>query len=626
MPIRPLIILLACQMILAAQDTITPGEVQVQPATLISLGFLWPIEGDGNNNASVEVAYRASGSGEWRDYVGLMRIEKDPIPNAFCGSIMELEPGTDYEVRLTMMDPDGVEGEAVHTVSTATRAQPRTLEGGRILHVYPPSKNRTWQGEKYDKSQNGLMAAINGRSPSADLYPWTDEHVQPGDTILMHAGVYQGDWRNYRDPLGHWQTGSYEIVFDGTPERPITVKPAGDGEVIIDGANSKDGDWPHVLFDVMGADHWIFEDLTIRHADIAFLAGKRGVTGCKGLTVRNCRIENVRNGILALDGRCTDFTITDNVIIGANDGKRIHSQANSASGRSEAGYGVKVIGSGHAIGHNRVELFWDGINVSTNAMPEPEYGLQAYCIDFYNNDIRNICDNFIEADGGLWNIRILHNRCFNSIAKPLSMQPVYVGPVYWLRNIVMNSDGGSFKLISADAMSAWHNTLDGHWTMCFRLNRGDVRNNAFLGPEIVEGRWQGKRPILNAGFDDPENSRLDHNVHRIGKTHPTPWHITRGRDKQQFASLSEMVAATGYERKGLTVANYDGLFEKAEEPARSREQLLDPADYDLRPAPGSPLIDAGTVIPGINDGYAGDAPDIGALEAGRPVPVYGPRG
>jgi len=39
-------------------------------------------------------------------------------------------------------------------------------------------------------------------------------------------------------------------------------------------------------------------------------------------------------------------------------------------------------------------------------------------------------------------------------------------------------------------------------------------------------------------------------------------------------------------------------------------------DYSLRP--DSPLIDAGVVIPGINDGdYAGGAPDIGAFESGR---------
>ena len=204
---------------------------------------------------------------------------------------------------------------------------------------------------------------------------------------------------------------------------------AGDGEVIIDGANG-DGDVPHILFDVMAADYWIFKDLTLRNAYIAFKAGQRGITGCKGLAVINCRLENVGNGVLALDGRCEGFVISDNTIIGTNAGDQFHPEGGAASGRSDAGYGVKVIGTGHTVCYNRVERFWDGINVSTNAMADPKWGLQSYAIDFYNNDIYNIIDNFMEADGGIWNIRIQRNRCFNSLATPWSMQPVYEGPVY----------------------------------------------------------------------------------------------------------------------------------------------------------------------------------------------------
>jgi len=58
---------------------------------------------------------------------------------------------------------------------------------------------------------------------------------------------------------------------------------------------------------------------------------------------------------------------------------------------------------------------------------------------------------------------------------------------------------------------------------------------------------------------------------------------------------------------------------------RDDEPLLaDPARYDFRPKKGSPLIDAGQVIPGITDGFKGKAPDIGAYEYGaeRWVPGY----
>lgn len=60
------------------------------------------------------------------------------VPPRFAGSILELEPDTEYECRLTMRDPDGVEGEPVRTVKVRTRGEPKAAPGGRVLHVYPP--------------------------------------------------------------------------------------------------------------------------------------------------------------------------------------------------------------------------------------------------------------------------------------------------------------------------------------------------------------------------------------------------------------------------------------------------------------------------------------------------------
>ena len=50
-------------------------------------------------------------------------------------------------------------------------------------------------------------------------------------------------------------------------EKPITIKAAGDGEVIFD------GDGAYRLFDVMAADYHYFEGLTIRNTEVAFYAG-----------------------------------------------------------------------------------------------------------------------------------------------------------------------------------------------------------------------------------------------------------------------------------------------------------------------------------------------------------------
>jgi len=50
-----------------------------------------------------------------------------------------------------------------------------------------------------------------------------------------------------------------------------------------------------------------------------------------------------------------------------------------------------------------------------------------------------------------------------------------------------------------------------------------------------------------------------------------------------------------------------------------------PAKIDLRLKEGSAAVDAGEVLPNINDGFAGKVPDLGAYELGADLPPYGPR-
>ena len=55
------------------------------------------------------------------------------------------------------------------------------------------------------------------------------------------------------------------------------------------------------------------------------------------------------------------------------------------------------------------------------------------------------------------------------------------------------------------------------------------------------------------------------------------------------------------------------------------QRLYDAKDLDFRLRPQSAAVDRGVVLPGITDGFSGQAPDLGALEAGQPLPIYGPR-
>jgi hypothetical protein len=610
-----------------AQDALAPGELIIEPPTLICLGFEWRYDGDDNDNASAAVAYRKKGADTWRKALDLRRasykstlapdgskLEDAREVTALAGSILNLEPGTTYEVKLTAVDPDGVGDGGVRTLELATRSEPTIYEKGEVRHVYPPGH----KGKKLQPTYKSLMHAVNGYHTWCDEYQTVhDDAAKPGTVIKVHAGTYKIDRFNYREPTQLWLTGTYTFVADGTRDKPIAIVAAGDGEVIIDGDGCQN------LFNIMAADYLHFEDLTIRNTFIAFHCGFQGVLGCRGLTVKNCRIENISYGVLAQDGRSDGFYIADNTFIGMNPGDRFNPQSGGAWGRTKAGYAVNLSGSGHVVCYNYAANFWDGLNVFTGALRDPGTGQTARAIDFYNNDLFNSTDNFIEADGGLMNIRVLRNRCFNCMAKPLSVQPVYAGPVYWVRNVVFNAPS-AFKLASGKNVLAFHNTINGHQQMDH--TRDEVfLNNIFCGP-AKSADQRKKRPALNV--NDIANTRRDYNAYRVKGQ--VDWMFTagaRGRQKKEYATLEAFAQATGLEKHGITFESYD-VFTDAQEATygdSNEDPLVKPESVDLRPAKDSPLIDAGTVIPNVNEDYAGKAPDIGAYEAGKPLPHYGPR-
>ncbi|MBK7117478.1 MAG: hypothetical protein IPH71_15970 [Proteobacteria bacterium] len=90
-----------------AANATVPGRLIVDPPTLISLGFAWPIEGDDNRNASVKIEYRASGEEPWRNGLDLLRTQREEmflrfaynvtLPNQFAGSLFDLSEDTEHE-------------------------------------------------------------------------------------------------------------------------------------------------------------------------------------------------------------------------------------------------------------------------------------------------------------------------------------------------------------------------------------------------------------------------------------------------------------------------------------------------------------------------------------------------
>jgi hypothetical protein len=616
-----------------AANAVNAGEFVVERPTLICLGFEWQISGDDNRNSAVAVSYRKEGESEWRQGMPLLRIGGERVfradlgldyetPHMFSGSILDLEPGSAYEARFTLTDPDGVNGEAVRTVKTRTRAEPSSARNGRVLHVYPPG----WQGEKKEPSFTGLKKAYFG-SGNGDWNVLSERRVRSGDIIEVHAGLYRGEPLRYSDPTGLDFFGSYVLTAKGTPDRPIVIRAAGDGEVIFDGGGA------HELFNVMAADYHIFEGLTIRNADVAFQAGLKDVTGAKGLTIRNCRLEDVGVGVNAQYSGSQDFLITDNVMLGRDDRHRLLGwYSPGIYGRNElkSYHAVKLYGPGHVVSHNYIAYFHDGISVCTHGSPDREPERHASSIDFYNNDIHLMADDFIEADGGVHNIRIMRNRGVNAAQCGLSAQPVYGGPAYYIRNVIYHVPTGcGLKFnVKPSGMVLYHNTIIAEALPGDIFSNVHFRNNLFLGTD-APGRAVFRFSNATA------YSTFDYNGYRLNPKSADQFlwlapegGAARGYDAtpakaRRLRSLAEL-KQTGQEAHGVEV-DFD-VFENLSPPASGKPlAVYEAKDLRFHLKAGGKAVDAGVALPNVNDGYRGAAPDLGAYELGAAEPRYGPR-
>jgi len=640
---------------LTAQPATISGQFTVEPPTLVSLSFEWKISGDDNRNAKVDAFYRKKGETGWRDALPLLRLQREEIgtaPNAadparyplfhytaanmFTGSILNLDPDTEYECRFTLTDPDGVTGAATQTVTTRTRNEPQPASGGHVYHVYPVD----WTGPKQQPAFTGLMAAYYMGSAHFDYENAFPPRVQPGDTILVHAGLYVGDRFHYMVgtphpgflAMGNLFDGTYYLTQSGTPDKPIAIRGAGDGEVIFDGAGCQN------LFNLMGANYNYFEGVTIRNTNVAFLLGIKGIAGSSGFTLKHSNIYDVGRAIQDDWSGSKNFYIADNRLIGRHDPNKMMGWTGELwskfPGYPElllSEYAIKVYGQGHVVAYNYVANWHDGIDIATYGTPDgapndiPDRVPLA--IDFYGNDILNMGDNCFETDGGARNVRVFRNRCFDSAAGALSVQPMFGGPVYFYQNLVYNAPTGSLKYIEGSSgILTYNNTIIGEGRAGPASNQ-HFRNNLILA--------QGAFDPVFAVTTYTNYSSSDYNGFRPnpGKADSFEWNsppFAVHSDFQgtpvarRYPSLEAYRDATGQERHSLLV-DYD-VFRDVPPPDRTDPQrVYHPEGFDFRLRPGSAAVDAGVVLPTITDSFTGRAPDLGAYELDRPVFHVGPR-
>ena len=644
-----------------AGNSTTTGELIADPPTLMALGFAWPIEGDDNRNARVTITYREKGKMEWLQGLDPLRLHNEKTflrgsldytaPNMFAGSLFDLKEDTEYEVRLNILDPDGVNGEAEKDITVRTRAEPQPASDGRIFHVYPPG----YEGPRKEPYFSGLLEAYYMASLGGDWSRASPPRVRPGDILSVHAGLYLSKHDHYSHEINSGFTtccgtpwdGTYYLTRDGTPEKPISIVAAGDGEVIFDGDDN------NVLFNLMGGSYHYFEGITFRNTDTAIEAGMKDIAGAKGITIKHCSFENVGTAVHSDWSGSSDFYISDNNMLGREALDYVFTwfaiepwsdlSDFAERARMKSFYAVSVYGRGHVIAYNRVRGFHDGIDHATYGMPDgypntPPDRLPV-AIDSYNNDVSVVHDNCFEADGSVRNVRVMRNRCFNAPLGAMSPQPVLGGPVYFIRNVVYNAWWGPVK-VHGEPSGVYYlnNTYIGEFRQLTPMSNLHLRNNLLLGqgtaPRVLSvdtftnyssSDYNGFRPNPESkeafAWNSPPFEEIrNFYPERLDTLQNVPIALTQ----RVFPTLEAYSMATGQDRHSRLV-DYE-IFVNAPMPDFSDPTRVVPVDsVDLRLRKGAEAIDAGTILPNVTDGFVGSGPDLGAYEFGSPLPHYGPR-
>ena len=604
-------------------------------------GVVLQVAGDANADASAALEWRPAG-GTFRPAHPLSRIDA----SHFAGSLFWLDPGASYEARVTLGDPDGVTGPASALAAFATRPDSLAEPTLRTLYVDPTG----------DDGNPGTDPAFPKRTIQGAA-----DAAQAGDLVLIEPGVYRE---------------SVDVPASGTASQPIVFRGDGPGAV-LDGADAaiaagvawtaagggvyshapgfatghvvteqgrlyrygslaalqglaagapggfffdgtllylklSDGSGPaaHVVnvarlengFVIDGRSFVRVENLEIRH----YGAGDYGkgvyLRYASDCAVRSCRIHEVEAAGVWIKGgdrhRVEDNELWDTSIFGW--------PWDLAKGSSAEDNGVIFsddVGRGHVVRRNTIHGSFNGMG-PCGSLPPPAGVTNE--IDVYENLLYEHTDDGFEPEGYCSNVRIWGNTV-RDVHMAFAVAPAAPGPTYIVGNV-------AFRFGNTRTSQ-----VDGYTASALKINSG---YSTPIGPLFLyhntllsDAPGTDALALLDPGestFIVSRDNLVAGTRYALYKVNPVAW-SGDGDDffttdparfvswlGTHYGSLAEYQAALGQELQGISAP----------------PQLVDPAGGDFTPSPGSPLIDAGIPLPGIDDGYAGAAPDIGAVETG----------
>lgn len=398
--------------------------------------------------------------------------------------------------------------------------------------------------------------------------------AQPGDIVTLGSGTYAG----------------FTINTSGNAGAPITLR--GTAGALVQGE-----------IGLFNRQHLRLEGLLV-HGRIRF-------NGSNDISIVGNTIvaQAAQNG----DG-IVSFLRAERAYIAGNTvtGQTVWQESSFGASGNNLGEGILVNGPGHVITGNTVRGFRDGISFMEDAA-----AVDQSSIDVLDNVIGEAGDDGIEADFCAHNCRIVGNRLVNTFIA-MSAQPSLGGPTWFVRNQAYNVVHLPFKLYRGSIGDVLlHNTIvkqgDGLNAYPGRpIARAYARNNLFLGGAAgtYNGFSSGSGRVVDLQTLDTTNSSFDYNGY--GSVLGT---FTGRLGATSFASLAQLRTLTS-EAHAEQVA----LDSFAGPPAFPADPLLVHTLPDLAIRADGPAADRGVVLPNINDGFSGIAPDLGAIES---TPVAG---
>ncbi|MBL8299049.1 MAG: right-handed parallel beta-helix repeat-containing protein [Rhodanobacteraceae bacterium] len=623
---------------LCAQTSVALGPIEGY-GNLETAGAIAMVTGDSNRNARIALQWRRNGDTAFRTAQDLVRVDA----THFVGSVFGLSPGTNYELRLTASDPDGVSGTPSSTASFATRADTLIEPSLRTLYVAAAPVGNDGNsglspGQAVATIQRGANLAQAGDVVSIAPGIYREQVTLPRSGTAAQPIVFRGQVGAILDGAellavgSAWEasqglfrradaTPSWQVVADTS--RLFRYNSLAELQALAAGAPGgycysggflylklADGSSPaahdiHVArreagLVADGRSHLRIEGLEVRHYGSTEYGKGIYLRQSSDVIVRANRIHDIGAAGIWIKGgarhRLEDNDLYDTSITGWP-----WSQTKGSSAENNGVVLTDDIGRGHVIRRNRFDGWFNGIGPCGSLAPGGAFTTE---VDIYRNRFRHHNDDALEPEGYCANVRIFENTIRDS-HMAFAVAPAAPGPTWIVRNIAYDIgntrtsriDGNISSLLKINSgfpevvgpVLLLHNTAlttVPNTDAVYLLTPGNAtfiraRNNIFAATRTVLSK-------VNA-------VALDWNYDLLHTTSPTHFVNWAGTN---YTTLAAFRAATNQELDGLV----------------GTPNLVDAASGNFRLRSDSAAIDRGETLPGINDGHVGTRPDLGAFE------------